>query len=334
MHMGPPRTEDLLVEAGAGLPRRGPPVVLSVVIPSYNGAQWLPRSVAAAFTFSELATEVLVVDDGSTDETPRVLEKLGREHPALRVLTKANGGLSSARNHGIAHATGQYIVLLDADDELLPCDLAGAVARGVDAIRIGVEEVRMDESRRVHVENFEPCSGEAYLQERFAAQRFHTPSWAWLYRRSFLLDAGLTFTPDLIHEDMLFTVEALLAARSILAVPHLAYRYFKREGSITTTVDEHKLYKRVRSLSYIARQLTAYANANSSVDVGWWALQAMDYARLLSVDAPSLRIRLCLFTTECRFFWSYNVWGQYRTFRNTRFRLPLAFGYLAKGTRW
>lgn len=308
--------------------------VLSVVIPSFNCAHFLPRSVASAFAFSTLPTEVVVVDDGSNDETPLVLADLRRAYPSLRVLTKTNGGLSSARNHGIKHARGQYLVLLDSDDELIPCHLADAVGRGVDAIRIGVEEVRMDETRRPYVEVFEPRSGQVYLSECFAAQNFHTPSWAWIYRREFLLRAGLSFSPGLIHEDMLFTVEALLAARCVVAVPEVAYRYFKREGSITTSVDEQKLYGRVRSLSFIARRLTSYANANAEVDVGWWALHVLDYARSLSADAPSLRIRLCLFIAECRFFWSYTAWGRYRTFRNTRFRLPLAFSYLAKGTRW
>lgn len=305
----------------------------SVVIPSFNCAQWLPRAVASAFAFSKLATEVLVVDDGSTDETPKVLEGLSQAYPALRVLTKTNGGLSSARNHGIQFATGLYIVLLDADDELIPCDLTDALAQEVDAIRIGLEEVRLDKSRRDYVESFEERTGKAYLVDRFAAEDFHTPSCAWIYRRVFLQAAGLAFAPSLLHEDMLFTVEALLAARRVVGIPRNAYRYFKREGSITTSIDERKLYKRIRSLAAIARKLTAHANANVDVDVGWWALHVMDYAIGLAADAPSPRIRRCVFAMECRFFWDYRVWGRYWTFRSLRYRMPLAVRFLITRTR-
>ena len=301
---------------------------LSIVIPSYNSASWLPRSVASAFAFSNLQSEVLVVDDGSTDETTKVLHELQKTYPDLRVLKKENGGLSSARNHGIQHAYGRYVVLLDSDDELIPCDLADCLAQGVDAIKIGVEEIGLDEAIIEYVEAFEVRTGKQYLADRIAERRFHTPSWAWVYRRDYLAAAGLVFTPGLIHEDMLFTIEALLAARSVVGTPRKAYRYFKRQGSITTGIDERKLFNRIRCLSYISSALTGYANDNPDIDLGWWALRVIDYAKTLSVDAPSLRIRLSVFLMVCRFFWTYDLWGRFRTFRSIRYRLPEALKFL------
>jgi glycosyltransferase involved in cell wall biosynthesis len=302
--------------------------MFSVVIPSYNGAAWLRRSVSSAFSFSPLLAEVLVVDDGSTDDTLSVLSGLKSAYPTLRVISQSNGGLSAARNCGIAHAVGKYIVLLDSDDELIPCDLSYEVSMGFDAIRIGVEEVRIDGACIDYVEEFGPRSGKDYMVERFAAERFHTPSWAWVYKREFLMTSGLSFVHGLIHEDMLFTVEALLAARSVVGTPRKTYRYFKRDGSITMSVDEHRLYNRVRSLASIAQKLTDHANANIDVNIGWWALHVMDYAVGLAATAPSFRIRLCLLAMECRFFWNYRIWGRYWEFRSLRYRLPLAAKFL------
>lgn len=101
-------------------------VLISVVIPAYNYARTLPRAVESVLAqLDEARAELLVIDDGSTDETPQVLEKLQADHVGrFRALRKANGGLSSVRNRGILEAKGQYLIFLDADDEMAPGALA------------------------------------------------------------------------------------------------------------------------------------------------------------------------------------------------------------------
>ena len=91
---------------------------VSVVIPCYNGAAYVRAAVVSAVQQTYSRLEVIVVDDGSTDDTPRTLEQL-REHGVL-LLKQANGGVASARNAGIAAASGDLIALLDQDDEWYP----------------------------------------------------------------------------------------------------------------------------------------------------------------------------------------------------------------------
>lgn len=91
--------------------------IVSVVIPAYNAAWCLPRSVESVLSQTFRDLELIVVDDGSTDETGKVLGALAGD---IRVVRKPNGGLSSARNVGIAAAEGRYIAFLDADDWWLP----------------------------------------------------------------------------------------------------------------------------------------------------------------------------------------------------------------------
>lgn len=86
---------------------------VSVVIPAYNAAWCVQRAVDSVLQQSWDNYEILVVNDGSTDETLEVLAAYGDR---IRVLSKENGGLSSARNHGIEHARGEFIAYLDADD--------------------------------------------------------------------------------------------------------------------------------------------------------------------------------------------------------------------------
>jgi glycosyltransferase involved in cell wall biosynthesis len=91
------------------------PLRASVVIPTYNRADLVGAAIESALAQTRPPHEVVVVDDGSTDGTAA---SVGRFGPPVRYLAKPNGGVSSARNVGIAHATGDCIVLLDSDDRL------------------------------------------------------------------------------------------------------------------------------------------------------------------------------------------------------------------------
>ena len=97
---------------------------VSVVIPAYNAAWCIRRAIDSALAQDFRSLEVLVVDDGSTDNTPEILTSYAG---SVRVVKKANGGLSSARNAGIKEAKGAYIAFLDADDWWLPGKLSAQV---------------------------------------------------------------------------------------------------------------------------------------------------------------------------------------------------------------
>jgi glycosyltransferase involved in cell wall biosynthesis len=88
---------------------------ISVVIPAYNAARFLPRCLESVFAQTLKPDEVIVVDDGSTDNTAALAEELG-----ARVISQPNGGLSAARNTGIRNASSEWIALLDADDLWAP----------------------------------------------------------------------------------------------------------------------------------------------------------------------------------------------------------------------
>lgn len=98
------------------MPQPSPPTV-SVVITTYNGVPYLERSLASVLSQSYPLQEVLVVDDGSTDGTP---DFLASRFPQVTVVTQENAGQCAAINHGLSRATGEFVALLDHDDEWLP----------------------------------------------------------------------------------------------------------------------------------------------------------------------------------------------------------------------
>lgn len=110
--------------------RLGPPsetAKVSVVIPCCNQAHFLPDAIESVLAQTHPHLDIVVVDDGSTDNTQQVADR----YPGTRSVRQSNAGLSAARNTGIRHTNGDYLVFLDADDRLLP----GALHAGLDALR-------------------------------------------------------------------------------------------------------------------------------------------------------------------------------------------------------
>lgn len=108
---------------------------VSVVVPVYNGEAFVADAVDSVLAQSDAAAELVVVDDGSTDATPRILARYGDR---IAVVRQANRGLSAARNAGIARATGEMLFFLDADDLQPPGYLAAFAAAAADAPRVDV----------------------------------------------------------------------------------------------------------------------------------------------------------------------------------------------------
>lgn len=84
-------------------------VLISVIIPCYNIEKWIGATLQSLINQSSQDFEVICVDDGSTDKTLEILNKFAEKHGNIMVLNQPNGGVSVARNNGIAHATGRYI---------------------------------------------------------------------------------------------------------------------------------------------------------------------------------------------------------------------------------
>jgi glycosyltransferase involved in cell wall biosynthesis len=95
--------------------------LISVILPAYNYAHFLPRAVESVLEQLDESAELIVIDDGSTDHSQQVLARLQELYAGcFRVVHKANGGAASARNRGIDEAAGDFLIFLDADDELAP----------------------------------------------------------------------------------------------------------------------------------------------------------------------------------------------------------------------
>ena len=206
----------------------GQPCV-SIVIPTYNRGTLLPETLASILAQPYRPLDVLIVDDGSTDDTPRLTRQWIREHgcdPGLqwRVLVRDNRGASAARNHGLAQATGAYIHFLDSDDLVGPYFYTTLVA-----VMERTPECSFASGGWLSAETTaaigdlpDPCTA-------FPVRTLTIPHNAWcgLFRAS-MLPPDLRWNETLIiHNDWNFTTRFLLAEPKLLLqvpVPLLVYR--------------------------------------------------------------------------------------------------------------
>jgi len=139
---------------------------ISVLIPTYNYARYLPQAIDSVLAQTYAPLEVLVVDDGSTDDTPQVLAAYGNR---IRAIRQDNQGVAAARNTGVAAARGEYVALLDSDDLWLPRKLELQIARfesdpSLGFVHCGAETFDGDRTLGVLVDGMEGWVREAILR--------------------------------------------------------------------------------------------------------------------------------------------------------------------------
>lgn len=108
------------MDATAYCPNCDDDVVLSVIIPAYNAERWIERCLKSALRCSSRSLEVICVDDGSTDGSWAVMSEIAESDARVKLIRQSNQGRCAARNAGLAVATGEWVVFLDADDMLIP----------------------------------------------------------------------------------------------------------------------------------------------------------------------------------------------------------------------
>lgn len=212
----------------------------SVILPIYNVAPYLQRCVQSVLEQSFREFELILVDDGSTDESPEICDQLGVQHECIRVIHKENGGLSSARNAGMEIARGTYIWFVDSDDW---------VARDALQILFEASSARPDmvKCNYVRAEGREVpffsnvCPGLYQDGKKLLDAAMLTPgkfclsAWSHIYRREFLEKNELAFVSERIigSEDYLFNLQALAVAESVHVIPDQLYFYELRDGSLS-----------------------------------------------------------------------------------------------------
>lgn len=221
--------------------------LITVIVPIYNGQEYLERCVTSILNQSYQKLELLLIDGGSTDRTAELCRSLAEKQEKIRFLEeKENKGVSYSRNHGLREAAGEYITFVDADDWLMPdclerlmtdleqtgAQIAGCAFRSCtreDAQQIQKKQEDRQGQRRASQEKepvYDRCviSGGDFLREGIL--KGDTRCWSKLYRAESI--RGCFFREDYtIGEDMLFLRDAAMRAERISSSSYEGYCYYR-----------------------------------------------------------------------------------------------------------
>lgn len=230
---------------------------VSVVIPVYNTAPFLRRSLDSLLSQRHSDFQAICIDDGSTDESLAILREYESRESRISVLTKKNSGVSDTRNLGLSLAQGEYVYFFDPDDwlepDLLSENVAVADAEGSDVVMFGFREVALD--GRVLSTQGASCSAtygsREHIADSLASILRHNrinPVWNKLYRRSSLLKAGASFPPQRVGEDALFNIRAFAFFSRMSVNAGIYYNYLHSRPSSATNSRVLEIYRHNRKL--------------------------------------------------------------------------------------
>ena len=218
---------------------------VSVIIPVYNVKEYVEKCVETVIkqTYSNL--EIILVDDGATDGSGEICDKLACKDQRIEVIHKKNGGLSDARNAGLKVVTGEYYLFVDSDDwisvnmvkRLVDC----AEKEDADIVSCGFFDVMKDEIINIpdnlDVQNL---NREEALKSILEGQ-IRDYAWNKIYKRQ-VFD-GLSYPVGRNYEDMATTYKAFLKAQKVSVLSESLYYYIQREGSISNSENKYKILK-------------------------------------------------------------------------------------------
>lgn len=223
--------------------------LLSVIVPCYNMSQYVRCALDSLIANDYPAKQVILVDDGSTDETLSILYEYATEYSYFEVITKVNGGVSSARNVGLEHALGEYVMFMDPDD-MVSDDymnvIVKAISDGYDIIHFAFkdsEEVAhysmslQFSTRKEVLDCLLPSIlgyGEDNVNNWLRGNRLkgtiNGQVWAYAFRKSIIDAYHIRFAPHIIAgEDQMFVCSFLLYANSFKSIPDALYKYRIRD---------------------------------------------------------------------------------------------------------
>lgn len=202
--------------------------VVSIIIPCYNQAQYLPETLDSVLCQTYQDWECVIVDDGSPDNTKEIAIPYCARDSRIKYFHKQNGGLSSARNYGIEHSIGEYILPLDSDDIIAPTYIEKAVSQ----LKMHPETKVVTCILQHFGEDDEVSEGKPYCYEDFIWRRFLIPCSAMYRRVDFNKTRGYNSNMKYGMEDFDFWLSLIQREDRVYQIPEILFYYRVKKQSM------------------------------------------------------------------------------------------------------
>lgn len=257
--------------------------LISIIVPVYNAEKTLGRCVNSISSQTFQDWELLLIDDGSTDRSGKLCDEYALRDQRIKVFHKENGGVSSARNIGLNHAKGKWIMFCDADDELMENCLETLTSyiqyENIDLVLAGYDMI--DSSTKV----LQSTSNLPYSSKQiniisairliYRYEYYTCFIWAKLYKSSIIKLNNLSFDETIYYsEDRLFNVQYLCACRNaIYYTTQSVYKYYVRDNSAMTSLLNNFNYKSITGFYATLLMYKTLMNKRVTKDIIFYATE-------------------------------------------------------------
>ncbi len=231
---------------------------LSIIIPMYNVEQYINKCVTSTYNqgLSENEFEIIMVDDESPDNSLSVAKEIAKSHSNIRIISQKNKGLGGARNTGIKHAKGSYLLFLDSDDYLLPNAfkdiISIAIDNELDILEFGCQGVLPN--GKIAYEVSMNSNGEIYNGvDYYNMLKYMNSACNKLYNRKLLLENNNLFLEKIYIEDFEFNTRVFYYSNKVMAINNIAAHYLQSPDSITRNTSNEKKEKMLLDLIQVLR---------------------------------------------------------------------------------
>lgn len=263
---------------------------ISVIIPVFNTEKYIERCLESILAQGISNYEIIIVNDGSTDNSELVIKKFEKSYPEIiKYYKKSNGGLSDARNFGVQKACGKYLCFIDSDDYIetkLFEKLNGYIQQNIDLIKYKCIKVdgNYNEIERIDGPVFNTKTGSDAFTELYSKDVLIEPAWLYLYKRSFYMENNFSFPVGKFHEDWALIPYVLIKAQTVVSTDIYGYYYVQSSNSITRNNDDEKKYKRASDM------LDHYDNLNKKIESDNIVKQVKDEFRIYMSNCLILKL--------------------------------------------
>ena len=246
--------------------------LISVIVPVYNVSVYLRKCIDSIINNSYRKLEIILVDDGSTDDSGKICDLYAQKDGRIKVIHKKNGGLSSARNAGLDIATGDYISFIDSDDyisnNMYQLMISAAEHENADIVQCGA--VRVDEkgnqSAAFHVENWK-MEYDEIVDKYYTSTMIPVMLCNKIFKRDLI--ASRRMVEGRNNEDTMFMADILPYIKKFLSIENICYFYLKRSSSIMESNFSEKKFDSIYAYEYVLNK-TEKLNSKYVPYVYYW----------------------------------------------------------------
>jgi len=277
----------------------------SIIIPCYNVEKFLERCLDSIYNQSYDLFEVIIINDGSFDNTEEIIKKYMNKYDNIKYLKQENKGLANVRNTAIDLVEGNKFIYVDADDLIMPELLENLnnflTKNDVDIVRYQancIDEYGNNSNKYMNP-NFDILSGKEAIEFFISNKVKYGPVWLYCYDTEFFKNNNFKFIEGKIHEDF-YNIYIISKAKSVGNLNYIGYTYIRNSQSITATKNKEQEIKRMKDILYVYDEVIKLLKESYKYNIE-------EYNKVVQSSSKFLDVGLKRLTDEDRGYYEKEV---------------------------